>query len=272
MRPKPILQHQPPREFEQYPAITCVAMTQAHTPDDPQGLGPYLRVYMRSKGVSVPDPEVDNNGAVPAESTTQVPRQKPTPTPNPTPNFHSPFESHVPSADATATQGPQLIVHDAQGGLISPCRLDNVHNAPPRSFDDIRRASTWRNNDNDNDNDNENKNDMHLGINVLVDDAYSEASSRFRAKRSQFASSRSWRKAPGGFGSDSDEEKKGVKDGEGEAWDTDLDSQASQGGVRRPREHARKMWKWKALVANRYEYMFLECIVNIGTSLVTKQS
>ncbi|KAI0383904.1 P-loop containing nucleoside triphosphate hydrolase protein [Hypomontagnella monticulosa] len=213
----------------------------------PDSLGPYRRVFLRSKGLAVLDPVPNGSGPEPADSPAEVKLPPPKSTTTRTP----------PSASPAFPQSPEIIICDAQGRLIPRYRLDD--NVPPRSFDDIRRASTSQNNDNGN------ENDQHLGVNVVVDDAYSEASSRFRAKRSQYAASRSWRKAPGGYGSDSDKEGKGAKDGEDEAYDTDLDSQASQGGVRRPREHARKMWKWKSLVANRYEHMLLECIVNIDS-------
>jgi hypothetical protein len=265
-------------------------MTQPDRSMDPYGLGLYQRVFRRSKGFPVQDPVADSSGLELADSTIEVPSPywnpngppRATPTANPAINFHSPFETqanNLPPSPADATtaripppvspaspQSPKVAIYNAQGGLIPPCRLDDANNAPPRSFDDIRRASTSQNNLSSN------ENDLHLGINVVVDDAYSEASSRFRVKRSQYAASRSWRKAPGGYGSDSDKENKGAKDGEDEAYDTDLDSQVSQGGVRRPREHARKMWKWKSLAANRYEHMLLECIVNIGTSSVPKFS
>lgn len=257
-------------------------MTRSDRPANSHGLRLYQRVYLRSKGLAVPDPVANDSSLEPEDSTTEVPspHQNPdeppgaTATANPTSNFHSPFRTQIddlppstaaattartpPPASPASPQSPQVAIYDDQGGLIPPCRLDDANNAPPRSFDDIRRASTSQNNENGN------ENDLHLGINVVVDDAYSEASSRFKAKRSQYAASRSWRKTPGGYGSDSDKEDKGAKGGEDEAYDTDLDSQASQGGARRPREHARKMWKWKSLVANRYEHMLLECIVNIG--------
>jgi len=245
----------------------------------PDGLERYRRVFQRSRGINVPDPVTNDGGPEPDDSTTNVPgpqwgpNEPPgtTPTPNPPFIFRSPFEhqahnpppspSPTPADALTAAQAPppQFLYYDAQGGLTTPRPVDETKNAPPRSFDDIRRASTSQNNED------ANKDDQHLGIHQMVDDAYSEASLRFKAKRSQYAASRSWRKAGGAYGSDSDRDDKGAKDGEDEAYDTDLDSQASQGGVRRPREHTRKMWKWKSLVANRYEHMLLECIVNIGT-------
>ncbi|KFA78367.1 hypothetical protein S40288_09969 [Stachybotrys chartarum IBT 40288] len=248
-------------------------MTKPNT-NDPSGLGPYLRAFLRAQGISVQDPVTNDRGPKAAESTAEVSSpDEPSASKYPTPSFHPPFESqahNLPTlpADAKSAQTPdpgsptspmtpEVVIYDAQGGLIPPRRRDADENVPPRSFDDIRRASTSMNN--------RNEDDQHLGINVVVDDAYSEASSRFRSKRSQYATSRSWRKAPGGYGSDSDKGEKGAKDGEDEAYDSDLDSQASQGGIRRPREHARKMWKWKSLVANRYEHMLLECIVNIDS-------
>ncbi|KAK3298921.1 P-loop containing nucleoside triphosphate hydrolase protein [Chaetomium fimeti] len=244
-------------------------------------LEPYRRVFLRSRGISVPDPVANGSGPEPVDSTTAVPAllspnwspnpgrnepPGPIPTPNPTFSFCSTSEnqehnSAPPPADATTAQTspPEFLYYDPEGDKTTLHPLDQTHHAVPRSFDDIRRASTSQNNvDGNNDN-------SHLDVNVNADDAFSVATSRFKAKRSQYAASRSWRKAPGGYGSDSDNENKGGKDGEDEAYDTDLDSQASQIGVRRPREHARKMWKWKSLVANRYEHMFLECIVNIDS-------
>ncbi|SPO02596.1 uncharacterized protein DNG_05269 [Cephalotrichum gorgonifer] len=259
-------------------------MTRPDRTVDAYALALYQRVFLRSKGLSVPDPVASDSGIKPVDAMIEVPGPywspndppRPVPTPSPIPDSHTPPETqannrHQPPADATTAQtpppaspispqSPKVVIYDAEGGLAPPCRLDEANNRPPRSFDDIRRASTSQNNVDDG------ENDLHLGINVIVDDAYSEASSRFRAKRSQYAASRSWRNTRGGYGSDSDKEDKGAKDGEDEAYDTDLDSQASEGGIRRPREHARKMWKWKSLVANRYEHMLLECIVNIGTS------
>lgn len=269
-------------------------------PDRPGGLEAYRRVFSRSKGLSVPDPDPDpdpnpNPGPVPDSSGPELagamtkdpspysngPLRTTTPTTNLPPTFPSPFNTRaedaprspgdtahlVPSTSSLEPpQVPGLVVsdYDSRGdwNLQYPYRRDQVDNAPPRTFDDIRRASTSQNRDIGDDQDQ----DQHLGINVPADDAYSEASSRFRAKRSQYATSRSWRKDRGGYGSDSDKEDKGgVQDAEDEAYDTDLDSLASQGGIRKPREHARKLWKWKSLVANRYEHMLLECIVNIGT-------
>ncbi|KAK0613659.1 P-loop containing nucleoside triphosphate hydrolase protein [Immersiella caudata] len=241
----------------------------------PDGLERYRRVFLRSRGVAVSeDPVANGSGAALDHSTPKGPGlQPPGPTsltPDPQSVFGPSFEAPrnpAPSpaprqADAPNTAQapvPQFLFHDAQGDLATPRPVDETKNAPPRTFEDIRRASTSQNNED------ANKDELHLGIQVNVDDAYSEASLRFKAKRSQYAASRSWRRGGGAYGSDSDKDNKGARDDEGEAYDTDLDSQASQGGVRRPREHARKMWKWKALVANRYEHMLLECIVNIDT-------
>lgn len=252
-------------------------------PDRPGGLKAYQRVFLRSKGLFVPDP--DPHGAptpAPDESGGPEPAVDPLTVLTPPPGLGTPPTTPGPpfTGDAanlspptfslTPPEPPTLVIGDYDGetrGLIPPYRREDANNRPPRTFDDIRRASTSQNRG-----DVDDENDQHLGINIAVDDAYSEASSRFRAKRSQYAASRSWRRGRGGGGgdgSDSDKSDKVANDGEDEAYDTDLDSQASQGGIRKPREHARKLWKWKSLVANRYEHMLLECIVNIGTSWPT---
>ncbi|RSM05283.1 hypothetical protein CDV31_009681 [Fusarium ambrosium] len=219
-------------------------MTNADDLGDHHDLAAYKRAYYRSKGLNIlnelgetktldppPDEAVDldvKHGGVTDDASSQ---------------------NGLHRTEEETTQLPKITVHDTKGNLTVPTHLGR-DTAPPKSFSEIGESSTSQNNE------------QNQAKEIEIDDVHSMASSRFQAWQSQYGSP-SWARNQG-HGSDSDKDDKVAAGGaDDEPWDSDLDSQASKKGDRPPREHARKMWKWRSLAANRFEHMLLECIVNI---------